>query len=91
MNQQKSTVMSEKEVEHKVISIISQQLDVDKAEICRESTFVNDLSADSLDRVELILKLEDVFEMNISDEQLENMQTVGQAIDYIVEHLNGKK
>ncbi len=82
---------SEKEVEEKVISIVSEQLGVDKAEISRETSFVNDLNADSLDTVELIMELEDAFEMSIPDEEAEKIQTVGQAIDYIVGHLDAKK
>jgi acyl carrier protein len=91
MSQEETKVASEKEVEEKVISIVSEQLGVDKAEISRETSFVNDLNADSLDTVELIMELEDAFEMSIPDEEAEKIQTVGQAIDYIVQHLNAKK
>jgi len=91
MSQEEAKVVSEKEVEEKVISIVSEQLGVDKAEITRETSFVNDLNADSLDTVELIMELEDAFEMSIPDEEAEKIQTVGQAIDYIVQHLNAKK
>jgi acyl carrier protein len=91
MSQEESKVASEKEVEEKVISIVSEQLGVDKAEISRETSFVNDLNADSLDTVELIMELEDAFEMSIPDEEAEKIQTVGQAVEYIVQHLNAKK
>ena len=91
MSQEEAKVVSEKEVEEKVISIVSEQLGVDKAEITRETSFVNDLNADSLDTVELIMELEDAFEMSIPDEEAEKIHTVGQAIDYIVQHLNAKK
>ncbi len=91
MSQEESKVASETEVEEKVISIVSEQLGVDKAEISRETSFVNDLNADSLDTVELIMELEDAFEMSIPDEEAEKIQTVGQAIEYIVQHLNAKK
>jgi acyl carrier protein len=91
MSQEESKVASEKEVEEKVVSIVGEQLGVDKAEISRETSFVNDLNADSLDTVELIMELEDAFEMSIPDEEAEKIQTVGQAIDYIVQHLNAKK
>jgi len=91
MSQEESKVASEKEVEEKVISIVSEQLGVDKAEISRETSFVNDLNADSLDTVELIMELEDAFEMSIPDEEAEKIQTVGQAIEYILQHLNAKK
>ena len=56
---------------------------MDKAEITRETNFVNDLNADSLDTVELVMEFEDEFEMSIPDEEAEKIQTVGQAIDYI--------
>ena len=76
------------EVESKVIEIVSNQMGVDKAEISKETSFINDLNADSLDTVEMVMEFEDAFEMNIPDEEAEKIQTVGQAIDYIVEHPN---
>ncbi len=91
MSQEESKVASQEEVQEKVISIVSEQLGVDKAEISRETSFVNDLNADSLDTVELIMELEDAFEMSIPDEDAEKIQTVGQAIDYIVQHMNARK
>jgi acyl carrier protein len=91
MSQEESKVASQEEVQEKVISIVSEQLGVDKAEISRETSFVNDLNADSLDTVELIMELEDAFEMSIPDEEAEKIQTVGQAIDYIVQHMNARK
>ena len=74
------------EIEEKVIEIVSEQMGVDKSEITRETSFVNDLNADSLDTVELVLEFEDEFELSIPDEEAEKIQTVGQAIDYIKEH-----
>lgn len=71
------------EIEDKVVAIVSDQMGVDKAEISRETSFVNDLNADSLDTVELVMELEDEFEMSIPDEDAVKIQTVGQAIDYI--------
>ncbi len=76
------------EIEEKVIEIVSEQMGVDKSEITRETSFVNDLNADSLDTVELVMEFEDEFEMSIPDEEAEKIQTVGQAIDYIKEHAN---
>ena len=76
------------EIESKVIEIVSEQMGVDKAEISRETSFINDLNADSLDTVELVMELEDAFDMNIPDEEAEKIQTVGQAIDYILQHLS---
>ena len=74
------------EIEEKVIEIVSEQRGVDKSEITRETSFVNDLNADSLDTVELVMEFEDEFELSIPDEEAEKIQTVGQAIDYIKEH-----
>lgn len=79
-----------KEVEEKVIAIVAEQMGVDKGEINRDTHFVNDLNADSLDTVELIMEFEDEFETSIPDEQAEKIQTVGQAIDFIVEHIKSK-
>ena len=78
--------MDEKEIEEKVISIVAEQMGVDKGEINRDTNFVNDLNADSLDTVELVMEFEDEFETSIPDEQAEKIQTVGQAIDFIKEH-----
>jgi len=74
------------QVVKKVIEIVSEQMRVPKAEITRETRFGEDLHADSLDGVELTMAFEDEFEINIPDEDVEKVQTVGQAIDYIREH-----
>ena len=71
-------------IKSKVIDIISEQMGVDKSEITRETSFINDLNADSLDTVELVMEFEDEFDMSIPDEEAEKIQTVGAAIDYIV-------
>jgi len=71
-------------IEDKVIEIISEQMGADKAEISRDTSFINDLNADSLDTVELVMEFEDEFDMSIPDEEAEKIQTVGAAIDYIV-------
>jgi acyl carrier protein len=71
------------EIEAKVIEIVSEQMGVDKGEIARETSFINDLNADSLDTVELVMEFEDEFDMSIPDEEAEKIQTVGAAIDYI--------
>ena len=78
--------MTEAEIEAKVIDIVAEQMGVDKNEISRETNFANDLNADSLDTVELVMEFEDEFEMSIPDEEAEKIQTVGQAIDYIKEN-----
>ncbi len=71
------------EIEAKVIEIVSEQMGVDKSEIARETSFINDLNADSLDTVELVMEFEDEFDMSIPDEEAEKIQTIGAAIDYI--------
>ena len=70
-------------VEEKVKDIIAEQLGVKKEEIKPESSFIDDLGADSLDLVELIMMLEEEFEKEIPDEDAEKIQTVQDAIDYI--------
>jgi acyl carrier protein len=80
-----------KEIETKVIEIISEQMGVEKSEITRETSFINDLNADSLDTVELVMEFEDEFDMSIPDEEAEKIQTVGAAIDYIVNIVHSKK
>ena len=75
--------MDVKEIEEKVIAIVAEQMGVDKGEINRETHFVNDLNADSLDTVELVMEFEDEFETSIPDEDAEKIQTVGAAIEYI--------
>ena len=79
--------MTETEIESKVTEIVAEQMGVDKAEISRETSFANDLNADSLDTVELVMEFEDEFETSIPDEEAEKIQTVGQAIDYISAHI----
>ena len=69
--------------EDKVIQIVSDQLGVPVEEVNRDSKFVDDLKADSLDLVELGMEFEDTFDITIPDEDYEKIQTVGDAIDYI--------
>ena len=80
--------MEESEIKEKVIAIVAEQMGVDKSEITTETNFVNDLNADSLDTVELVMEFEDEFETSIPDEEAEKIQTVGQAIDFIKEHMD---
>jgi len=75
--------VTEQEIESKVIDIVAEQMGADKAKITRDTSFVEDLNADSLDTVELVMEFEDEFETSIPDEQAEKIQTVGQAVDFI--------
>ena len=79
--------MAENEnIEEKVVGIVSSQLDVEKEKIKPETSFINDLGADSLDIVELVMEFEEAFDMSIPDEDAEKIRTVGDAINYIKEH-----
>lgn len=71
------------EIEAKVKSIISEKLAIDEAEVKPEASFTNDLGADSLDTVELIMEFEKAFGISIPDDQAEQITTVGEAIAYI--------
>jgi acyl carrier protein len=73
-------------IESKVKSIIADQLGVGEDEIKPESSFIEDLGADSLDIVELVMAMEEEFEVEIPDEEAENIKTVGDAINYINTH-----
>ena len=70
-------------VEERVIDIVTEQLGVSRDQIKDDTSFVNDLGADSLDTVELVMELEEEFDINIPDEAAEKIQTVGQAIEHI--------
>ena len=75
------------EVESKVRDIISEQLGVSADEVTPEASFIEDLGADSLDIVELVMALEEEFECEIPDEEAEKITTVQQAVDYIKAHV----
>jgi acyl carrier protein len=77
-------------IQNKIIDIISEQMGVDKADVSKETSFINDLNADSLDTVELVMEFEDEFDMSIPDEEAEKIQTVGSAVDYIVKVAKSK-
>ena len=79
-----------KAIEKKVTGIICEQMGADEADISRETSFINDLNADSLDTVELVMEFEDEFDMTIPDEEAEKIQTVGAAVDYIVKVIQSK-
>ena len=73
-------------VEKRIKEIVAEQLGVEGSQVTNEASFMDDLGADSLDTVELVMALEEEFDIEISDENAEKIQTVQDAIDYITEH-----
>jgi len=74
------------DVHNKEVSIIVDKLGVEESEVTNEASFTNDLGADSLDTVELIMEFEKEFNLSIPDEEAEKIETVGNAVDYITAH-----
>ncbi len=79
------------EIEPRVKEIIVEQLSVDPEQVTLQASFVNDLGADSLDTVELVMALEEEFDLEIPDEEAEKIGTVGQAVEYIKTKMQDKK
>lgn len=73
-------------IEERVKQIVAEQLGVEEDQVTNEASFMEDLGADSLDTVELVMALEEEFDIEISDEDAEKIQTVQDAVDYISEH-----
>ena len=78
--------MASDDIAKKVIGMVAERMDVDEEKITNESHFVNDMQADSLDLAELVIDMEEEFGVQISDEDAQKLETVGQAIKYIEEH-----
>lgn len=79
--------MSSSSIKDRVVDIVCEQMGASRDKVSEETSFINDLGADSLDTVELVMEFEDEFDLNIPDEDAEKIQTVGDAIKYIEEHL----
>lgn len=77
-------------VEERVIEIVCENLAVSKEQVSRKTAFIEDIGADSLDIVELIMELEEEFEITIPDDQAEKIKTVGEAVDYIQKEIEKK-
>lgn len=82
--------MDEKEVERRVKEIIARIYRVDPSELKPETRFIDDLGADSVSTIELVAEIEDAFGIEVPDEDVEKNQTVGQAIQYVIEKLRAK-
>ncbi|HEV2236025.1 MAG TPA: acyl carrier protein [Ktedonobacterales bacterium] len=80
--------MTKDEILARLKPVIAEQLGVDEAEVKEDASFTEDLNADSLDLVELIMSLEEQFKLQISDEDAEKLTTVGEAVEFIYEHTN---
>lgn len=80
--------MSKEEILGRLRPIVAEQLGVEESQVTEEASFTEDLNADSLDLVELIMSLEEQYKLQISDEDAEKITTVGEAVDYIYEHMN---
>ncbi len=83
--------MSEKSTEERVIEIVCEQLSTSKENVTMQTSFINDLGADSLDTVELVMEFEERFGIEIPDEAAEKIQTVGDAVGFIDDKIAGKK
>ncbi|MBN1223050.1 MAG: acyl carrier protein [Candidatus Aminicenantes bacterium] len=79
--------MERNELLKKIKEIVADKLSISEEQVTEEASFIDDLGADSLDTVELVMALEDEFDLDIPDEDAEKLTTVGKAIDYVLGHL----
>jgi acyl carrier protein len=82
--------MEREELLKKVKEIVSDKLSINEDQVTEEASFIDDLGADSLDTVELVMALEDEFDLDIPDEEAEKLTTVGKAMDYVLEQISSK-
>jgi acyl carrier protein len=82
--------MEREELLKKIKAIVADKLSIGEDQVTEEASFIDDLGADSLDTVELVMALEDEFDLDIPDEDAEKMTTVGKAIDYVLEYMQKK-
>jgi acyl carrier protein len=82
--------MEREELLKKIKAIVADKLSISEDQVTEEASFIDDLGADSLDTVELVMALEDEFDLDIPDEDAEKMTTVGKAIDYVLESMQKK-
>ena len=82
--------MEREELLKKIKAIIADKLSISEDQVTEEASFIDDLGADSLDTVELVMALEDEFNMDIPDEEAEKLTTVGKAMDYVLDRLSKK-
>ena len=78
------------EIGDRIIEIVAEKLDKPKGEVSLEKSFINDLGADSLDIVELMMDIEDEFDLSIPEEEAQKIATIGDAVKYVEEHAAGK-
>lgn len=80
--------MEREELLEKIKTIVSDKLSINEDQVTETASFIDDLGADSLDTVELVMALEDEFDLDIPDEEAEKLTTVGKAMDYVLEHIS---
>jgi len=83
-------VADQNTIAERIIEIVAEKMDKPKEEITPEKSFVNDLGADSLDTVELMMDIEDEFDVSIPEEEAQKIVTIGDAIKYVTEHAGNK-